>query len=43
MSVYDYSAKRLDGSEESLSHYAGQVILIVNTASQCAFTPQYAG
>jgi len=43
MSVYDYSAKRLDGSEESLSHYRGQVLLIVNTASQCGFTPQYAG
>jgi glutathione peroxidase len=43
MSVYDYSAKRLDGSDESLSHYRGQVLLIVNTASQCGFTPQYAG
>jgi glutathione peroxidase len=43
MSVYDYSAKRLDGSDESLSHYRGQVLLIVNTASECGFTPQYAG
>jgi glutathione peroxidase len=43
MSIYDYSAKRLDGSEESLSHYRGQVLLIVNTASACGFTPQYAG
>ena len=43
MSVYDYSARRLDGTEESLSIYRGQVLLIVNTASQCGFTPQYAG
>jgi glutathione peroxidase len=43
MSVYDYSARRLDGSDESLSHYRGQVLLIVNTASACGFTPQYAG
>jgi glutathione peroxidase len=43
MSVYDYSAKRLEGSEEPLGHYRGQVLLIVNTASQCGFTPQYAG
>ena len=43
MTVYDYSAKRLDGSDEPLSHYRGQVLLIVNTASACGFTPQYAG
>ncbi|HWY63273.1 MAG TPA: glutathione peroxidase [Rhizomicrobium sp.] len=43
MSVYDYSATRLDGTEESLSAYRGRVLLIVNTASQCGFTPQYAG
>ena len=43
MSVYDFSAKRLDGTEESLSAYRGQVLLIVNTASRCGFTPQYAG
>ena len=43
MSVYDFSAQRLDGSEESLSAYRVQVLLIVNTASQCGFTPQYAG
>ncbi len=43
MSVYDFSATRLDGREESLSAYRGKVLLIVNTASQCGFTPQYAG
>ena len=43
MSVYDFSAKRLDGREQSLSDYRGQVLLIVNTASKCGFTPQYEG
>ena len=43
MSVYDFSATRLDGHEEALSAYRGKVLLIVNTASQCGFTPQYSG
>jgi glutathione peroxidase len=43
MSVYDYSAARLDGQVEKLDAYRGQVLLIVNTASACGFTPQYAG
>jgi glutathione peroxidase len=43
MSVYDFSAARLDGKDEKLSDYRGQVLLIVNTASACGFTPQYAG
>jgi len=43
MSVYDYSAKRLDGHEESLGDFRGRVLLIVNTASACGFTPQYKG
>jgi len=43
MSVYDYTARRLDGHEESLGQYRGRVLLIVNTASHCGFTPQYAG
>jgi glutathione peroxidase len=43
MSVYDFSAPRLDGHEESLGDYRGRVLLIVNTASACGFTPQYAG
>jgi glutathione peroxidase len=43
MSVYDFTAARLDGREEKLADYRGQVLLIVNTASACGFTPQYAG
>jgi glutathione peroxidase len=43
MSIYDFSATRLDGTVESLDAYRGQVLLIVNTASACGFTPQYAG
>src|SRR4051812_49101810 len=43
MSVYDFTATRLDGREQSLRDYRGQVLLIVNTASACGFTPQYAG
>jgi len=42
-SVYDFSAKTLDGVETPLSDYAGQVLLVVNTASKCGFTPQYEG
>jgi glutathione peroxidase len=42
-SVYDYRAKSLDGREVPLSDYQGKVMLIVNTASKCGFTPQYAG
>jgi len=41
--VYDYKAKSLDGREVALSDYQGKVMLIVNTASKCGFTPQYAG
>jgi glutathione peroxidase len=41
--LLDLSARRLTGSEESLSRYRGEVLLIVNTASECGYTPQYAG
>jgi glutathione peroxidase len=41
--VYEFSAQLLDGRTASLSEFKGRVLLIVNTASQCGFTPQYAG
>ena len=42
-SLTDFTVRAIDGTEQSLSAYAGQVVLIVNTASQCGFTPQYGG
>ncbi len=41
--IYDFTAKTLDGADTSLRDYAGRVLLVVNTASKCGFTPQYAG
>lgn len=41
MSIYDYSVRTIDGHELSLKEYEGDVVLIVNTASRCGFTPQY--
>ncbi|MET3598768.1 glutathione peroxidase [Martelella mangrovi] len=43
MTIYDFSAKSIDGSTVDLSDYKGHVLLIVNTASECGFTPQYEG
>ena len=42
-SLHDFSAKTIDGKEQSLRDYAGKVALVVNVASQCGLTPQYGG
>jgi glutathione peroxidase len=41
--IYDFSAKTLEGKTVSLADFKGNAMLIVNTASKCGFTPQYAG
>jgi glutathione peroxidase len=43
MTVHDFSARLLNGEDVSLARWRGQVLLIVNTASACGYTPQYAG
>jgi glutathione peroxidase len=42
-SIYDFDARRIDGEPVRLADYRGKVLLVVNTASQCGFTPQFAG
>ncbi|KQW68554.1 MULTISPECIES: glutathione peroxidase [unclassified Methylibium] len=41
--IYDFEARAIDGRAVSLADYRGKVLLIVNTASACGFTPQFAG
>ncbi|SEQ57593.1 glutathione peroxidase [Solimonas aquatica] len=42
-SVYDFEAKTIDGQLQKLSDYQGKLLLVVNVASKCGFTPQYKG
>ena len=41
--VYDFEARQISGTDISLTAFRGKVLLIVNTASQCGFTPQFGG
>jgi glutathione peroxidase len=43
MTLYDFNAKAIDGTDVPLSNFRGKVVLVVNVASKCGFTPQYAG
>ena len=43
VSVYDFKVRTIDGRETTLAEYRGKALLIVNTASECGYTPQYAG
>ncbi|KXO11656.1 MULTISPECIES: glutathione peroxidase [Marinobacter] len=43
VSIYDFSVRDIKGNEASMADYKGKVLLIVNTASKCGFTPQFEG
>jgi glutathione peroxidase len=43
VSIYDFSVEDIHGKERKLDHYKGKVMLVVNVASKCGFTPQYKG
>ena len=42
-SIYDFEAQQIDSKDISLAEFKGKVLLIVNSASQCGFTPQFGG
>ena len=43
MSIYDFNARGIDGQEREMKEFEGKVLLVVNTASKCGFTPQFQG